>query len=256
MRLHNLLFLTILLALTNGVAAENRIVGGTPAAAGEFPFIVSLQRGSSHFCGGSLIKKNWVLTAAHCVRSGTSSLRVKIGLLNLKDNTGVETFTAKQVIVHPQNNSSTNENDLALINLDGESKFAPVILNNTTIDIPDEESKAPIATTMGWGTTSEGGKISQKLLKVDVPLVNSKNCANAYPGKTDKTMICAGYQKGGKDSCQGDSGGPLIVKLATGETVLAGAVSWGMGCARPKKYGVYADVNFGLSWIESQIEKN
>lgn len=259
-------FLLVLLLVTaqNGIATETssalserndftRIVGGVPATAGEFPFMVSLQSGSSHFCGGSLIHKSWVLTAAHCVRSGTSGLKVRVGLLKQGDTSGVETFSAKKVMIHPENSSSNNDYDVALIQLNGESRFAPITLNSKNIDIPDEEDKAQVATTVGWGTTSESGSLSSKLLKVDVPLVSTRNCESAYSGQITKTMICAGFEKGGKDSCQGDSGGPLVIRSSSGERLLAGVVSWGAGCARPKKYGVYADVNSALSWIENQL---
>ena len=90
------------------------------------------------------------------------------------------------------------------------------------------------------------------LRKVDVPLVSSKRCEAAYPDQISDTMICAGLDKGGKDSCQGDSGGPLLVKLADGTRALAGVVSWGEGCARPQKFGVYSKVNAVTAWIASE----
>lgn len=231
-----------------------RIVGGVPAAAGEFPFMVSLQRGTSHFCGGSLIHKNWVLTAAHCVRgTSASSLKLRIGMLKQGNLSGVESLAVKKIVVHPQYNSSRSEYDFALLQLNGDSNFQPVTLNSKDLDIPDEENQAPLSTTLGWGRTSEGGSLSSTLMKVEVPLVSSKRCESAYPGQFGKTMVCAGLEKGGKDSCQGDSGGPLVVSTELGEKVLVGVVSWGEGCARPKKYGVYAEVNSALSWIENQL---
>jgi len=218
---------------------SQRIVGGVEAAKGEFPFIVSLQ-GSyfGHFCGGSLIKKNWVLTAAHCVEGGYLK-NVVTGLINLKQTEGTEKFTVAQIIKHPKWDKNNMDYDFALVKLSGDSKFTPVALNSQEV-----AGGAGLVTT-GWGTTSEGGSISNALLKVAVPAVTKETCEVAYPGGqiTDR-MICAGYEEGGKDSCQGDSGGPLLVGSS-----LAGVVSWGEGCARPKKYGVYAKVNSEVAWI-------
>ncbi len=231
-----------------------RIVGGVPANLKEFPFIASLQKNSRHFCGGALIAKNWVLTAAHCVAgSGTSKLKIKIGLLKQGDTNGVEAFSVNKIITHPEYNDSSSDYDFALLQLNGESRYNPIGLNADEIDIPDEEDKAPIATTAGWGAISEGGNLSSKLLKVDVPLVSDRRCEFAYPSQITKTMICAGFEKGGKDSCQGDSGGPLIIESGAGEKILIGVVSWGEGCARPKKYGVYSEVNSIHNWIKNQL---
>ncbi|OGR63902.1 MAG: hypothetical protein A2X31_10675 [Elusimicrobia bacterium GWB2_63_22] len=221
--------------------SAEKIVGGVQATKGEFPFIVSLKSSyGSHFCGGSLIKKNWVLTAAHCVEGGYLK-GVTIGLHNQADTAGIEKFTVLEIIKNPGWDTNTMDNDFALVKLSGDSKFAPIALNAKEIT-----SKVDFVTA-GWGTTSEGGGVSKILMKVTVPFVDNAVCSAAYDGVTD-SMICAGYKEGGKDSCQGDSGGPLIV--GTGSNMaLAGVVSWGEGCARPNKYGVYAKVNGALDWI-------
>lgn len=219
-----------------------KIVGGQEAALGEFPFLVSL-RGSwgGHFCGGSLIRKNWVLTAAHCITGG--HLRsVKIGLHGKDDTVYVETFTPAATFIHPGWNSTTMNNDFALVQLSGDSKFTPVALNQT------EVSGSVDFVTAGWGATSESGSAAKNLMKVTVPFVDQAECSVSYPGKISENMLCAGFKEGGKDSCQGDSGGPLL--MGSGDSrLLAGVVSWGIGCARPNKYGVYAKVASGLSWI-------
>jgi trypsin len=220
------------------------IVGGTDAASGEFPFIVSMQDSSnSHFCGGSLIKKNWVLTAAHCVTEGSPD-HIVIGLLDrTKPDSAVETFQIKQTIVHPNNNSQNMDYDFALIQLSGDSKFAPVALNT------EEIRGAADFVTAGWGTEQDGGfDLPNMLQKVTVPFVADDVCAAAYPNQTTKTMICAGLKEGGKDSCQGDSGGPLLMGDGASRK-LVGVVSWGEGCARPDKYGVYGKVSAAIDWI-------
>ena len=117
--------------------------------------------------------------------------------------------------------------------------------------------KKIIVWTSGWGTLSSGSSALPNILqKVDVPLVNTADCnsAAAYGGDITDRMVCAGLQAGGKDSCQGDSGGPLFASEADGSFKLVGVVSWGEGCARPNKYGVYSKVNIMVDWIASQTQ--
>jgi len=234
------------------------IVGGEVAEKGELPFQVSLQsRLGSHFCGGSLIKKNWVLTAAHCMSGWSKANKVVIGMNDQKDKAGTETFTSIKTITHPQYNPSTVDYDYALIQLDGDSKFRTIDINTVEINIPDV-GQAPINVwTSGWGTTSEGAYDLPDLLnKVEVPLVNNKDCnsATAYNGEVTDRMICAGLPQGGKDSCQGDSGGPLYIKQTSGDFLLVGIVSWGEGCARPDKFSIYSKVNVMADWIAAQAQ--
>lgn len=227
-----------------------RIVGGVEATEGEFPFMVSLQSSyGGHFCGGSLIKNNWVLTAAHCVQGGSVG-KIIVGLHSQKDQSRAEVLKPKRIISHPQYNSGTTDYDFALIELETSSTFKPVDVNQNKTIGDDETTMGAEAITAGWGTTREGsGALPDKLRKVDVPLVSRAECLKSYPGKITERMICAGYAAGGKDSCQGDSGGPLVTKAANGDYTLVGVVSWGEGCARKNKYGVYSNIVSVNDWI-------
>lgn len=218
------------------------IVGGVEAVRGEFPFMVSLQDNWGHFCGGSLIAKNWVLTAGHCAASAPK--KVVIGLHDQKDKSGAEIFTAARTIRHPKYDDNTIDYDFALIKLSGDSKFAPIDLGTEEL-----EGQALDFTVAGWGVMDEGDyDLPDLLQKVDVPFVGKEACDIAYPNQITDRMICAGLEEGRKDSCQGDSGGPMFLDK-DGKRTLVGVVSWGEGCARPKKYGVYSKVSAVTDWI-------
>ena len=191
----------------------------------KYPFMVSVQSTwSGHFCGGSLVREDWVITAAHCVEGESpGQLRIKIGLHNVNGTTGSETRYVDQIIVHPQYSGWSLDNDYAILHLTEPSCFEPIQL----ITAGAHDNEPVMATTMGWGATSSGGWSSNVLLEVDVPIDN--DCGNYSNSEITNNMVCAGDNNGGEDSYQGDSGGPLIMTNDEGEYELIGIVSWGYG---------------------------
>jgi len=229
------------------------IVGGVPANVGDFPYIVSLQRtsGGSHFCGGSLLNANTVLTAGHCgVNQNAASLQIRVG--SLDRTTGGVVSKVSKIIVHPKFSSSTLDSDVSIFKL-----VTPIPANGTigyaTLPVAGSDPVAgELTTTAGWGTTSSGGgTLPTKLLKVDVPIVSRAECTTDYTGfqPVTDTMICAAFPEGGKDSCQGDSGGPIVDQAK----ILIGTVSWGQGCALAGKPGVYGRVSVLLDFINANL---
>ncbi|KAM5380121.1 hypothetical protein ACJZ2D_003768 [Fusarium nematophilum] len=211
--------------------SETAIVGGELAVPGEFPFIVSLSVvGRSHFCGGTLLGPDTVLTAAHC-SEGMNASDVR------KRNAGGKVVEVSRITVHPDFVSDTLDNDFAIWRL------STRVLTGSNISyatLPAQDSD-PVAgspaTVAGWGFTRENGTSPVDLMKVSVPIVSRQTCRDQYGASniTD-SMVCAGLKEGGKDACQGDSGGPLIDDTSG---ALVGVVSWGEGCARPDFSGVY-----------------
>jgi len=226
------------------------IVGGTAATAGEFPYIVSLSRSGSHFCGGSLINAYTVVTAAHCsVGQSASSVRVRAGSLNWAS--GGTQVGVSQILVHPSYSSSTLSNDIALWHLSSPIAAGGNI-GYVSLPASGSDPAAGITTTVaGWGVTSESsGSLPSALRRVDVPVISRDTCRSQYGTSAITTaMFCAGYTAGGRDSCQGDSGGPIVNSARQ----LLGLVSWGQGCARPNYAGVYTRVGQFVSWINANL---
>lgn len=199
-----------------------RIVGGHPAGPA-YPWMVSLQFGGRHYCGGTVLDATHVLTAAHCgVLPGDKAV---VGRVRLSD-AGGEVRTVVKAVSAREYTTPTKGYDWSVLTLD-----APVSAPPVPLGVVDSDA----ATAIGWGVTEEGGEAaSDELLEVGVPVISNSACALSYPGILP-TMICADGDSIG--SCQGDSGGPLIVD---GRQV--GITSWGAGCARPGLPGVYTRV--------------
>jgi hypothetical protein len=231
-----------------------KIVGGVPVdPARKYTWLVSLQYDSGfHFCGGTLIAPDWVLTAAHCTQDTVG--RVAVGMHVVADvNTDpcVSLHEVAEILNHEDYVSVSTGNDVSLLKLATPvTGYAPIdLLDGPGMDTPFQEHLAML-TVAGWGTMSSGGVSSPEAMEVDVPVVQNEDCNVDYSGQIDDTMICAGDTvNGGEDACQGDSGGPLFGIDADGNYVLTGIVSWGIGCADADFPGVYARVSHASEWI-------
>jgi transmembrane serine protease 9 len=234
-----------------------RIIGGEPAPEGAYPWMASLEvRGapprSGHFCGGAFVAPDWVITAAHCVYSSAADKIQILGGTNALDKGGVLHFV-NRIVVHEKYDRDTQDYDVALLRLD--RKFtARTIPLLTLAEAGRLAAPGTLAVVAGWGLTDESGEVSNILRHVTVELVSRQICNGiaSYSGSISELQICAGFPQGGKDSCQGDSGGPLMVSDGN-RHVLAGIVSFGEGCGRPNKYGVYTNTAAIQSWANTAI---
>lgn len=233
--------------------AGRRIVGGEKTDISKHPWQVALNiqiDGKIYLCGGSIVAERWVLTAAHCFKNSTrpEEVQVKAGATNyVTDGAWSQVL---RIVIHEGYSSGTHEDDIALIKLKSalQGHVVPLAGQSGTIQVGQ-----PLEVT-GWAATFEGGDTSRVLLKTIVPYVDNATCnaPTVYDGRIRPGMLCAGFREGSIDSCQGDSGGPLVWRTAGGP-VLMGVVSWGEGCARKLKYGVYTRVANYSNWIASVV---
>merc|ERR1719276_55588 len=243
---------------------KGRIVGGEEAADGEFPWQVSLRQigaiGATHFCGGSIIDENWIMTAAHCCAGQTPAfMHVVAGGIKLNAAEGEEEKRDLEMIIgHPDYDSRELTNDICLLKLKEPLEWTEFVQPAALPEPLAEVDGGVMATVTGWGTTSEGGLALPNILhKVTVPVVTDEDCDNSYSAAgappITPSMICAGLPEGGKDSCQGDSGGPFI---HAEDKTLIGVVSWGYGCARAGYPGVYTQVSYFIDWVMETMANN
>ncbi|XP_015609738.2 coagulation factor IX [Cephus cinctus] len=261
--------------VTTGTRAA-RVVGGQDANPHEFPWLVSITRKGGHFCGGTILNSRYILTAAHCLCTGTSSiparqLRVTLGEHNLK---GPEVPAAKEegvlsVIVHPGHKCGRYVHDIALLELarpiSWSESVKPACLPAAT-GKPEYSAFGDVhAVAAGWGWLGEDTskhKRADVLQKVGVRVVENSVCKEWYASQGKKTRVepeqmCAGHEDGGRDSCWADSGGPLMVGgRSGGSSMVIGVVSTGVGCARPRLPGLYTRVSEYIPWITQQASRH
>jgi trypsin len=255
-----LIALAASLACLACVAAPSQaIVGGHDAPAGAYPAVAEITFGKSFLCTGTAIAPDWVLTAGHCGSVTGAAVASPVGwpaaLIDVRvggDKAGQGTLVPADRVVVPPEYLATSGHDISLIHLAATAPGAPVKVAGEA-----ERSLWTAGTSetiVGWGTTSEGGDTPDALQEATVPITTDDYCGGAYGDFDATTMVCAGYPQGGVDTCQGDSGGPMFGRTAAGELRVVGSTSYGEGCARPGKPGVYARVADTplREWIRSQ----
>jgi len=252
-----------------GRGESRRIVGGEDAALNAWPWATALGVPSNGDridlrCGGTLINKNYVLTAAHCFFAGADNpTMVRLGDLDIttdSDGATHEDIPIQRSIIHPSYDRDTQKNDIALVRLQRSVTFRRGLIPAC---LPDRFRGFPLASlnerpqVIGWGKTDNNKPVSPRLQQVSVPLVNNPTCKDKYGAAIagvdiGTTQLCAGED--GKDSCAGDSGGPMLSsELNNGRWAVIGIVSFGARglCANSLFPGVYTRVDKYLDWIEN-----
>jgi len=238
-----------------------RITAGFDADEHEWPWIAALMQNGRQFCGGSLIDRKHILTAAHCVaqmsRQEVAGLKVRLGEYKIKTFGETEIWESKvsRVVRHKEFSMNTLHKDVAIITLAEEVPTSLKYVSPVCLPTGHDRYTARTATVIGWGSLRENGPQPDTLQEMTVKIWDNAECkstyGNAAPGGIMDHMLCAGKQ--GRDSCSGDSGGPMQMGTGNHWTQI-GIVSWGIGCGKSFYPGVYTRVTEVREWIDKIVK--
>jgi secreted trypsin-like serine protease len=268
--------------------ARAKIVGGDPARLAHWPGQALLRisaknaKRALYLCGGSAINERWILTAAHCVidikadlkksftdnsgKTQTGILEIVLGVEDLNAVREENVFAIEKIVKRDgYKEASESGRDIALIQLK-RAYAGPTARLSLDAKTDPQTPPGVQARVAGFGTLKFGTPTntyrradgeeyyagSRSLQETAVPTVAIATCKARYPrDKIDDEQICAGLEQGGHDSCQGDSGGPLVAYDRNECPFQIGVVSWGVGCAGTRDYGVYTRLSYHAAWLAS-----
>ncbi|KAF9806357.1 hypothetical protein SFRURICE_007597 [Spodoptera frugiperda] len=239
--------------------AVRRIVGGMESSVSMYPYNVAISRNAKHWCGGSIIDEQWVLTAGHCLESAFDGDKRKLQPFIIRagssfHNRGGYQARVNKVFFPHEYVPGNADYDYSLLRLD---RPMPIGRNIAVLNLPSKDymmKESDILIVTGWGSTDESGygHIPDRLRFVPVPVMRLEDCQKSYRFYITPRMLCAGYATGGKDACNHDSGGPAVR-----DGVLLGIVSFGgKQCGDPRSPGVYSRVSEITEWVEDTITNN
>ncbi|XP_066599529.1 chymotrypsin-2-like [Prorops nasuta] len=203
---------------------SGRIVGGEFAPEGKYPYQVSLRYKDRHVCGGSIIDKRYILTAAHCLLFKREEYISIVAGITCLDEDGDE-YDVESYLIHPDYHSDGQVHDIGIIKLDKDMNFTDKV---KPIEPLSEEPTEEIynVTLTGWGYVSAIGPVSNHLKEIHLITTTEKTCKDVFD-KVNKYHICTLTERG-EGACHGDSGGPLV----NNQGKQVGIVSYGDPCAR------------------------
>ncbi|KAG5830139.1 hypothetical protein ANANG_G00316600 [Anguilla anguilla] len=245
-----LLCVCVALYIVQSGAEEDRlgIVGGTEAKPHSRPYMVSLQEGKRHLCGGILVSEDFVLTAAHC--NGFRRYRIVLGAHSLHSPESTQqVLGVSRFYPHPKYNKENN--DLMLLKLDRK-----VNLTSSVQAIPLLKRRPPsgkVCSTAGWGDVGDNSTLPDKLQEVNTTVLGQPDCAQRWRGgvRITRSMVCATGQRQFQGFCSGDSGGPLVC-----DGKAAGTVSFsGQRCGDNRTPDVYMLIPRYIKWIKSILKR-
>ncbi|KAI4500260.1 hypothetical protein M0802_004677 [Mischocyttarus mexicanus] len=230
--------LVVLLATAVYGGPTGRVVGGTDAPEGKYPYQVSL-RAPSHFCGGSIISHRYILTAAHCLVSKSAS-RVTVHVGSVLLNAGGKVYKAEKLVTNEKYNAFKLINDVGLVRTSEDIEFNQLV---QPIKLPSSNSiKAGDGVVLtGWGRIYLNGPIPNHLQQLPLTVESQESCKAKHRGVID-SHICT-FTKRGEGACHGDSGGPLV-----DNGVQVGIVSYGHPCALGYP-DVFTRVHSFVDWV-------
>ncbi|KAM5282533.1 transmembrane protease serine 11B-like [Hipposideros larvatus] len=239
--------------VANSMIAGNRIVNGKNTLAGAWPWQASMQWKGQPSCGASLISSRWLLSAAHCfvTKNNSEDWTVNFGTIV---NKPYMTRKVQNIIYHENYSTAGVHDDIALVQLTEEVSFTKYVRRICLPEAKMKLSENDSVVVTGWGTLSMNGPVPKILQQAFVKIIDNKVCNAPYAlsGWVTENMLCAGFMSGEADACQNDSGGPLAYADSRNTWHLVGIVSWGDGCAKKNKPGVYTRVTAYRDWITSK----
>lgn len=215
-----------------------RIIGGAEVVPNSYPWMVSLKylrnnTVQNHFCGGSLVYDEWILTAAHCLKSIKKENFIAILGLHVLNDTSKNGYKIEKIFLHDNFNISKQYYDIALIKLVTKVAISRTI---STVCLPDKNSDAILNKTgivIGWGRTDPNLFINEnlyrlrKLQQATLRIINGDNlCTRNLQTFESHNLYCA-YDvnmNGYSGACIGDSGGPFVINI-NGRFYIYGVVS-------------------------------
>ncbi|XP_047534170.1 trypsin, alkaline B-like [Vanessa atalanta] len=243
-----MIYLIMIQPFISALPSQQRIAGGSTVNISRYPFLVALlaARDGVNYrqsCGASIINNRSVLTAAHCLRGSVNQFRVRAG--SSTASSGGTVHNANRIIIHPNYNEFTLNNDIAVLRLSSQFSFGSNVrvgsIAGANYNLGDNQS----VWAAGWGLTSFNGSPSENLRHIQLWTMNQNTCQNIYGSVVTQNVLCAAPRVAG-GICTQDSGGPLLHN-----NVIVGVVSFGGRCGQAQFPGGFARVSRYTSWIRS-----